>query len=88
MQITSPPPAFASFQAIIELWGTSHGSRIAMAADLPGSSPTQVSKWFQRDFIPADWWSAILATEKAVANGVTAEILTRLAARESVEARG
>lgn len=85
MQITSPPPDLSSFQAIIELWGTSHGSRIAMAADLPGSSPTQVSKWFQRDFIPADWWAAVLATEKARAAGVTSDLLTTLAAREPVE---
>lgn len=67
-----------SFRSILELWP----SREAMAADLPGSTATQVSKWWQRDSIPADWWSALLSTERAVGAGLTAEILTELAARE------
>lgn len=71
-----------SFRAIIELWGTSHGSRIAMAADLPGASATQVTKWWQRDNIPAEWWSGLLAAPTAIEAGVTAEILTALAARK------
>lgn len=77
-----------SFRAIIELWGTSMGSRIALAAELPEVSATQVSKWWQRDNIPAEHWSALLGTERAAAAGVTAELLTKFAAREvAVEAR-
>jgi hypothetical protein len=76
-----------SFRAIIELWGTSMGSRIALASELPGATATQVSKWWQRDNIPAEYWAALLETERAAAGGVTAEILTRLAAREAAEAR-
>lgn len=76
-----------SFRAIIELWGTSMGSRMALAAELPGASATQVSKWWQRDNIPAEYWASLLITERAAAAGVTAEILTGLAAREVAEAR-
>lgn len=76
-----------SFRAIIELWGTSMGSRIAMSSELPGTNATQVSKWFQRDFIPPEYWSELLKTGRAIEAGVTAEILTGLAAREVAEAR-
>jgi DNA-binding transcriptional regulator YdaS (Cro superfamily) len=74
-----------SFRAIIELWGTSMGSRIALAAEMPNVSPTQVSKWWQRDFIPPEYWSELLAIERATDAGVTAELLARLAAREVAE---
>lgn len=80
-------PKPASFRAIIELWGTSDGSRIAMASDLPGTTSTQVSKWWQRDNIPAEYWAGVLATERARSAGVTADLMAGLAAREVEEAR-
>lgn len=72
-----------SFRSVIELWGPKDawGAREALAADV-GASASQVSKWWQRDSIPAEWWSLLLATEKAISNGVTAELLTSFAARE------
>lgn len=75
-----------SFRSIIELWGR---SREALAADLPGQvSATQVSKWFQRDFIPPQYWADVLATGRAREAGVTSDLLTRLAARDAaIEAR-
>lgn len=86
-------PTPTSFRAIIELWGPkdAHGARLAMASEI-GASAGMVTKWWQRDSVPAEWWSAILATEKAVAAGVNADVLTVLAARipevvEPVEAR-
>lgn len=88
MQLRTKCPKLAdmsdlsSFRKIIELWD----SREAMAADIPAGAST-VSKWWQRDSIPAEWWSAVLSTEKAATSGVTAEILTELAAREIAEAR-
>ena len=69
-----------SFRALIELWP----SREAMSADIGAGSST-VSKWWQRDSVPAEWWSAILGTEVAGLNGVTAELLTTLAARQAAE---
>jgi hypothetical protein len=57
-----------------------------MAADI-GTGASTVSKWWQRDSVPAEWWSAVLSTEKAAANLVTAELLTALAAREPAEVR-
>lgn len=66
-----------SFRSIIELWA----SREGMAADV-GAKNWAVIKWFKRDNIPAEWWSAVLATERARDGGVTAELLARLAARE------
>lgn len=76
---------FTSFCAIIELWP----SREALAADVNAgpNGANRVSKWFQRDFIPADWWVAVLGTQRAIEAGVTAEILTALAAREPAEVR-
>ncbi len=79
----------ASFRSIIELWGPkdASGARIALAAELVDVSPTQVSKWWQRDNIPAEYWASLLSTEKAKAAGVTSDLLTGLAAREPIEAR-
>lgn len=57
-----------------------------MAADIGASVPA-VTKWGQRDSIPAEWWSAVLGTEKALASGLSAEMLTGLAAREPAELR-
>jgi len=79
-----------SFRAIIELWP----SKEAMASDVgSGLKAPAVSKWWQRDSIPAEWWSVVLATSAAKAAGVTAATMTALAARApetdraSVEAR-
>lgn len=65
-----------SFRSIIELWPT----REEMAVDI-GAKPSAVSKWWQRDSIPAEWWSAVLASPLSGEAGLTAEILTSLAAR-------
>jgi hypothetical protein len=71
-----------SFRSIIELWET----REAMASEL-GARDRAVSKWWQRDAIPSGWWGVLLSTERAKAAGVTADDLTRLAARVKEEAR-
>lgn len=71
-------PSPASFRAIIELWP----SQAALAAEV-SAGPSTVSKWWQRDSIPADWWSAVLETEVAGGAGLSAEIFTRLAARRT-----
>jgi hypothetical protein len=68
-----------SFRSIIDLWD----SREEMAADV-GAGPWAVRKWLKRDNIPSEWWSALLSTEKAKASGITADVLTRLAARQPV----
>ncbi len=75
-----------SFRDVIRLWGDNAGARIAMASELSGATPTQVSKWLQRDSIPSEWWLPLLSTEKAKAAGVTADLLTALAAREEARA--
>jgi hypothetical protein len=64
-----------SFRAVIELWD----SREAMAADL-GVKSQRVSKWWQRNSIPSEWWARVLAAEPARGAGVTAEMLTSFAA--------
>jgi len=68
-----------SFRDVIELWP----SKEAMGADLRANA-SAVSKWWQRDSIPAEWWAAILSNEKAMSGGATSDLLTRLAAREPV----
>lgn len=75
-------PELDSFRSIIDLWD----SREEMASDV-GAGSWAVRKWLKRDNIPSEWWSALLSTEKAKANGVTADLLTRLAARDIAEVR-
>jgi len=67
-----------------------------MADDISASSGMRlsgwtVSKWWQRNNIPAEWWSAVLGTDKAARAGLSAETMTALVARpipaETVEAR-
>jgi hypothetical protein len=69
-----------SFRALIELWET----REAMATDI-NAKASAVSKWWQRDSIPAEWWSPILATETAFRERVRADTLIDLAARTPSE---
>ena len=69
-----------SFRELIELWGT----REAMASDL-GAKAFVVSKWWQRDSVPAEWWSPILATSVAAAAGLKAETFVALAARKPAD---
>lgn len=71
-------PVFASFRDVIALWA----SPDAMAADIGAGVPA-VRKWSQRDRIPDEWWAAVLATGTAKVKGVTADVLVRLAARDS-----
>jgi hypothetical protein len=77
-----------SFRSIIELWGArdAHGARLALGSEI-GVSAGMVTKWWQRNWIPPEYWSALLTTEKAVAAGVSADLLTALAAREPAEVR-
>lgn len=72
----------ASFRSIIELWP----SRESMATDIGGNAAA-VSKWWQRDSIPAEWWASVLGTAFATEAGLTAEVLTAMAAREPAELR-
>lgn len=76
--------SFASFRNVIDLWP----SREVMAADVAAGSSSVVSKWWQRDSIPAEWWAAILDTAKANENGLTANILIALAAHEPLDQSG
>ena len=70
-------PDLTSFRAVVELWD----KREALAAAL-GVSPSQVSKWWQRDNIPAEYWASLLRIELARAAGISADRLTVLAARK------
>jgi DNA-binding Xre family transcriptional regulator len=70
-------PDLTSFRTVVELWD----KREALAAAL-GVSPSQVSKWWQRDNIPAEYWASLLRTELARAAGISADRLTVLAARK------
>ena len=69
-----------SFRALIELWA----SREGMASDISAKS-SAVSKWWQRDSIPAEWWAPILATETAFKARLKPETLVVLAARTACE---
>jgi hypothetical protein len=69
-----------SFRELIGLWD----SREAMASDIGAKVPT-VTKWAQRNSVPADWWSPILATSVALEAGLKAETFVALAARKAAE---
>ena len=72
--------SISSFRALIELWP----SREGLAADI-GAKPAAVSKWHQRDSVPAEWWAPILSTETAIKSRVRPETLIDLAARAPSE---
>ena len=65
-----------SFRGIIELWA----SREAMAFDL-GLTASGVSKWWQRDSIPDEWWATLLTCPRVREAGITADSLVTMAAR-------
>jgi hypothetical protein len=71
-----------SFSELIALWD----SREAMASDIGAKVPT-VTKWAQRNSVPSEWWSPILATDVAIKAGLNAETFVALAARKLDEAR-
>lgn len=71
----------SSFRDIIGLWRSPE----AMADDI-GANAAAVRKWSQRNRIPSEWWDAILASDVAVLGGVTAGLLTRLAAEKRLPA--
>lgn len=75
-----------SFRDVIELWGPrdAHGARLALGAEI-GVSAGTVTKWWQRNWIPPEYWSSVLATEKVREAGVSADLLTALAARDVVD---
>jgi hypothetical protein len=73
-----------SFRSIIELWS----SREAMASDVGGGADAGlISKWWQRNKIPDKWWVRVVSTETATAEGITLDVLARLAAGVIEEAR-
>lgn len=80
LETVCPTVSAMTFRSIIELWPT----RGELARELR-ASPSQVSKWWQRDFIPAEWWHSLLSTETAREAGLNAESLARLADRCSLE---
>jgi len=67
-----------SFRDLIELWPT----REALAAEIGANSST-VSKWWQRDSVPAEWWAPILSSEVAIRARLRADALIDLASVEN-----
>lgn len=52
-----------------------------------GASAGVVAKWWQRGFIPPEYWPALVATDKARENGVTLELLAGLALQRAEVAK-
>lgn len=73
---------FRTFRDVIGLWPSLED----LATDVAAPVPT-VTKWRQRNRIPAERWSAILSTEKAKSGGVTSETLVVLASKEDAGGR-
>lgn len=58
-----------------------------MSSDIEGGGSSRVRKWWQRNNIPSEWWTRVLATEKAKSSGLTADLFARLAEKQVDEAR-
>lgn len=70
-----------SFREVIDLWPT----REVLGAEI-GLPPNSVSKWWQRDSIPAEWWTALLGLERARNACLTADLLADLASKRETAA--
>lgn len=70
--------SISTFRDIIALWPSPGEMAVAI-----GAARATGRKWAQRDNIPSEWWSLILATSIAREAGLTAEMLAGLAARTS-----
>ncbi|WP_172822725.1 carph-isopro domain-containing protein [Paramagnetospirillum marisnigri] len=70
-----------TFADIIALWGTA----TALAADI-GETGLNVRAWRNRNSIPASrWLDVIAAAKRRGIEGVTLDVLARLAARPSTD---
>ena len=67
-----------SFRDLVELWPT----REALAAEV-GAHPSAVSKWWQRDNVPPEWWALILASEVAIRARLRADDLIDIVSVDS-----
>lgn len=76
-----------SFRDVIDLWASKEAMAVDLRAIDPVANASAISKWWQRDAIPAEWWASLLATEVGRNNSLNAEMLTTFAAREPIEAR-
>ncbi len=81
--MTDSDSPITSFRAVISLWP----SRELMASDLDCGGSSTVRKWWQRNNIPSDWWTRVLATDRAKDVGLSADLFARLAAKQAEEAR-
>jgi predicted acetyltransferase len=77
-----PDSQTTSFRSLIELWP----SREAMAEEIGGVNRSQVSKWWKRDSIPSEYWASVLRAPRVREAGISADLLTALAAREEARA--
>lgn len=68
-----------TFQDVIDLWP----SRAALALDVD-ATPAQVSKWWQRDSVPGEWWAPIVLAARRRGHKISANQLAQIAARDRV----
>lgn len=69
---------YKDFAEIVSLWGS-----LGEMADDIGAKQSTVSKWKQRNAIPPEWWASVIeAAERRKYVGVTADVMTQLAARQ------
>lgn len=66
-----------SFRDVAKLWPS-----VSDFASEMGVGVDTARKWSQRDKIPSEYWRSLLETRPARDAGLTAEVLTSLAARD------
>lgn len=72
----------STFADVIDLWG--RPGLLAEAIEAVTGHVVEantISKWRQRDFIPPEWWVAIVQAAGALGKDLTATDLARIAAR-------
>ena len=67
---------FDSFQEIIDLWPTRSGLAGVMGHPV---NARQVQKWYERDFIPCDYWDRLIAVGRG--RGLSYKMLSQLKAK-------
>jgi hypothetical protein len=73
----------STFKEVIELWGKRATFTLALDLGLP---QTNVSKWWQRDWIPPEHWDDLISASKRRRLGVKLNDLSRIASKRRAAA--
>lgn len=70
-----------TFREVIALWPSPEEMADEIGVPYRETYAWTIHKWRSRDFIPATWWSSIMAAPRAKDAGVTLDLMAALAAK-------